>query len=213
VPTLRGLDVAAATDAWERLGFAVADGVCVIDGVALRLDQPGKLITAWALDGLAPGTDVDGLAVREAAPATGPAAHPNGTLAVDHLVVLSPVPSRTVAALATHGLDVRGQRHTDEYGAPYTQTFFRIGRPVLELIGPDTPTDDGPARFFGLAFTVPDLDATAAYLGDRLGRVKDAVQPGRRIATLRREAGAGVPVAFMSSGPGDDAVGDSGTRA
>jgi hypothetical protein len=34
--------------------------------------------------------------------------------------------------------------------------------------------------------------------------VKDAVQPGRRIATLRREAGAGVPLAFMS--PGADAV-------
>jgi hypothetical protein len=45
---------------------------------------------------------------------------------------------------------------------------------------------------------VPDLDATAAALGERLGAVKDAVQPGRRIATLRRQAGAGVPLAFMS---------------
>ena len=30
------------------------------------------------------------------------------------------------------------------------------------------------------------------------------VQPGRRIATLRREAGAGIPLAFMS--PGGDSL-------
>jgi hypothetical protein len=86
----------------------------------------------------------------------------------------------------------------------HTQTFFRVGKPVLELIGPDEPTGDEPARFYGIAFTVADLDATAAFLGEGLGDVKDAVQPGRRIATLRRAAGAGIPVAFMSPGP--DAV-------
>ena len=43
-----------------------------------------------------------------------------------------------------------------------------------------------------------DLDATARYLGDRLGTVKDAVQPDRRIASLRKEAGLAVPMAFMS---------------
>ncbi|HMF82034.1 MAG TPA: hypothetical protein VKI01_02020 [Acidimicrobiia bacterium] len=58
-----------------------------------------------------------------------------------------------------------------------------------------------PPRFYGIAFTVRDLAATAAALGKRLGAVKQAVQPGRRIATLRREAGAGVPLAFMSPEP------------
>jgi hypothetical protein len=54
-------------------------------------------------------------------------------------------------------------------------------------------------RFWGLAMTVADIDACAALLGDRLGPVKDAVQPGRRIATLRHEAcGLTVPIAFMS---------------
>ena len=48
------------------------------------------------------------------------------------------------------------------------------------------------------------LDVASALLGDRLGRVKDAVQPDRRIATLRREAGAGIPLAFMS--PGGDSL-------
>jgi hypothetical protein len=47
--------------------------------------------------------------------------------------------------------------------------------------------------------TVSDIDACAALLGDHLGPVKDAVQPGRRIATLRHEAcGLTVPIAFMS---------------
>jgi hypothetical protein len=38
-------------------------------------------------------------------------------------------------------------------------------------------------------------------LGDRLGEARDAVQEGRRIATLRREAGLAVPLAFMTAPP------------
>jgi hypothetical protein len=200
MPELRGLDVAADPATWAGLGFTVTDGVCAIDGVAVRLGADGKLITAWTVEGIAPGTDVDGLASTAGAPAEEGARHPNGSVTIDHLVVLSPQPARTIAALAAHDIEVRGERHTDQYGAPYTQTFFRLGRPILELIGPDTPTDDGPARFFGLAVTVADLDATAEFFGDRLGRVKEAVQPGRRIATLRRDAGAALPLAFMSGG-------------
>jgi hypothetical protein len=49
--------------------------------------------------------------------------------------------------------------------------------------------------------TVADLDALAARLGDHLGRIKDAVQPGRRIATLSGAAGLGEAVAFMSPEP------------
>lgn len=56
---------------------------------------------------------------------------------------------------------------------------------------------DAPCRFYGLAFLVDDLDATARTLGPLLGEARDAVQPGRRIATVRREARLGLPVAFM----------------
>ena len=42
------------------------------------------------------------------------------------------------------------------------QTFFRLGPVILELVGPPQPDGDGPARFWGIAFTVADLDATAA---------------------------------------------------
>jgi hypothetical protein len=202
---LLGLDLASDPAAWRDLGFAVDDdGVCAIDGVAIRLGRPGRRISGWALSGAAEGTDIDGLRTIEPPTTTDAPAHPNRTVAIDHLVVMTPDPARTIAALEEHGITVRRRRHTDQYGPPFTQTFFRLGRPILEVIGPDEPAGVDPARFYGIAFTVDDLDATAAMLGDRLGAVKDAVQPGRRIATLRREAGAGVPLAFMS--PGADAV-------
>ena len=208
VPELLELDVAADPDVWRALGFTInEEGVCAVDDVAIRLGCHGRKISGWALTGVPGGVEMDGLPTVPAPPTADRASHANGTVAVDHLVVMSPQPERTIKALAVHGIEPRRQRHTDQYGPPFTQTFFRLGRPILELIGPDAPMGSEPARFYGVAFTVEDLDATSALLGDRLGRVKRAVQPGRRIATLRREAGAGIPLAFMS--PGGDSLTES----
>ena len=49
--------------------------------------------------------------------------------------------------------------------------------------------------------TVADLDFAAAELGSLLGTIRDAVQPGRRIATIRRQAGLGLPVALITPEP------------
>jgi hypothetical protein len=69
---------------------------------------------------------------------------------------------------------------------------------ILELVGPQE-AGPGPASLWGLTFAVDDLEATAEFLGDRVGRVKDAVQPGRRITTLRgKEIGISPAIAFMS---------------
>jgi len=58
---------------------------------------------------------------------------------------------------------------------------------------------EGPASFWGFVLNVEDLDAAAALIGpDGIGEVKDAVQPGRRIATVRAELGLGLPVALMT---------------
>jgi hypothetical protein len=56
---------------------------------------------------------------------------------------------------------------------------------------------DPPERWEAAGFAVADRSCQ----GSLLGGVKDAVQPGRRIATLRREARLSVPVAFMSPDP------------
>lgn len=198
---LTGLTCAADPERWRAAGFAVDDdGTCRIGSVAVRLSGEGRHIRSWSVDGLEGVDNVDGLPVGPRSPAVHRAVHPNGVIEVDHLVVMTPDISRTTDALVATGMEVR---RTRDAGDGMQQVFFRLGGPViLEVIGPATARGDGPARFFGLAFTVADLDATAAFLGELLGAVKDAVQPGRQIATLRREAEVGTALAFMSPGTG-----------
>ncbi len=71
---------------------------------------------------------------------------------------------------------------------------------ILEVVEAPQAKERG-ARFWGLTLCVSDIDAWAELLGERLGEVRDAVQPGRRIATVRREAGLGLPVALISEEP------------
>jgi hypothetical protein len=193
-------------EAWETAGFTVDDdGVCRVGSVRIRLvgRDGGKRILGWSLRG-APGARLadgrlDGLptSASDAEPAQ-PAVHANGATHIDHVVLLSPDLPRTTMALATIGLEPRGDRATDTYGAPMRQIFFRLGEVILELVGGTEPGEGDPG-FFGLAITVDDLDATAALLGPGLGTPKDAVQEGRRIATLRhRDVGMSVATAFMS---------------
>lgn len=186
---------------WSELGFRVEHGATIVSGVRHQLGGERKGIRAWSLRG-AEADAVDGLVLDLPPPAVdddpgGP--HPNGVVGLDHVVLLSPDLDRTIAALEGIGLQLRRTREAGTYGTPMKQAFFRLGPVILEVVGPlDGPAGDGPPRFFGLAFTVEDLDATAAFLGDRLRPPKEAVQPGRRIATLDKAAGSTVALAFMS---------------
>jgi hypothetical protein len=117
---------------------------------------------------------------------------------IDHLVVLTPKLERTIEALEDAGLELRRVREGDTGMGRFRQAFFRVGRPILEVVEAADMDAGAPARFWGITFTTADIDASAAVLGDKLGRVKDAVQPGRRIATVRKEAGLGLPVALIS---------------
>lgn len=180
-------------EAWSALGFTVVDGVVPVGGVRIVLGAPGEGIVGWSLRGVDEGADLDGL-VTEVGSGPEPAAvdHPVGAVAVDHVVALTPDLDRTVAKLRAAGLDYR---RTREAGGGFRQAFFVVGPCLLELGG---PASEGDVRFWGLTLVVRDLDAAAEFLGDRLGEPKDAVQPGRRIATLRREAGLSVPLALMT---------------
>jgi hypothetical protein len=177
--------------AWESLGFAVADAVVALGGVRISLGARAPGIVGWSLRG-ARSQDLDGLETHEsnAAPPQ-PVEHPVGAVAVDHLVALTPDLDRTVEKLRAAGLD---HRLTRDGGGGMRQAFFALGPCLLELAGPA----EGEVRFWGLTVVVEDLDAAAERLGERLGRVKAAVQPGRRIATLRPEAGLSVPLALMT---------------
>jgi hypothetical protein len=208
--TIDTLTVADEPDAWTAAGFTVDDdGTCRVGHVRIRLvgREHGKRIVGWTLHGVAPDASVDGLPTTSSTDGLcEPAEHANGAVLIDHIVLLTPDQPRTVAAFEAIGLPPRRTRETDQYGPPFLQTFFRAGEVIVELIGPADATGDDPATFFGLAYTVADLDATERLLGPHLGRVKDAVQPGRQIATLRhKEVGMSVATAFMS--PGVDSLG------
>jgi hypothetical protein len=198
------LVLGGASGPWRELGFAVERGRMRVGGVTVRLDPAaGGGLVAWTLRGLR-GADLDGLPTSlddGAAPEPAPAsAHPNRAIAVDHVVVATPDLERTAAALAAAGLEQRRRRRAGSSERPVVQAFYRLGEVVLEVVG-SSEAPPGPARFWGMVFTVADLDACAAGLGERLGTVRDAVQPGRRIATVRPEAGLGLPVALMSPPP------------
>jgi hypothetical protein len=194
---------------WERAGFHVdPDGACRIGSVRVRLvgSAGARGIVGWSLrDAPAVGPDLDGIPTTSSStPPPVPARHPCGALSVDHVVILTPDGARTATAIAgATGLPVKRTRDTERDGIALQQRFLRAGEVILEVVSPAAvdATDDRPARVFGLALTVADIDALAELYGDALGRVRDAVQPGRRIATLRtRHLGLSTAVAFMSTG-------------
>jgi hypothetical protein len=196
---LRELVVGDPPEVWASLGFTMNGDRCRVGHVDIVCDPSvGKGIRKWSLVGEGPD-EVDGIPTTwmddgiEVAPA-----HPNGVFEIDHVVVSSPDIPRTISNLAKVGVPALRERETGTYGAPMVQVFFRLGQPILELIGPKDPQGDKPARFFGLAFTSQDLELTSKVIGDALHTPKDAVQVGRRIATLDKSAGSTIGFAIMS---------------
>jgi hypothetical protein len=192
-PELIALEIADPPEPWEALGFSVsADQVIELGGVRVKLGADGEGIVSWTLRGIQPLSSIDGLPTRVTDRSVDdPVAtvHPNGAIAVDHVVVLTPDFERTADAVAAAGMPLR--RLAERNGA--RQGFRRLGPAIMEIV----QASDGPTRFWGLVVIVSDLDALAERLGDLLRGVRPAVQPGRRIAPLRSKAGLGPAVAFM----------------
>jgi hypothetical protein len=205
--TLDELAVVDSHEAWQALGFAVGGEVCVVGGARIRFapELPGRGLAGWSLRGLADSADIDGLvtARSDRPPPPEPPAHPNGVTAIDHVVAITPDLDRTVAALSGAGLELRRIREEPTPAGAPRQAFFRLGAVILEVVQEppeaiERAGGDHPAFFWGLALVAPDLESTVAALGDRVSEIRDAVQPGRRIATLRRSANLAVPIALMT---------------
>lgn len=201
--TIAEIHVADPPDAWRAAGFAVDDdGGCRVGTVRIRLGAEGAGVVGWSLRDLPDGTaDLDGVPTTVTAEQPDePASHPNGVTHIDHVVLLSPHLARTLAVLEAVGLDVRRERDGALGGSPMRQVFFRLGEVILEVVGSPDAAGDGPSSIWGLTHVVADIDAAAALLGDHTAPVKDAVQPGRRITTVRtRELGISVRTALISS--------------
>jgi hypothetical protein len=205
--TLDELTIADAPDAWSALGFAVDGDVCLVGDVRIRLagTDRGRGVVGWSLRDVA-STELDGLPTTRSdrPPPSERLAHANGIAAIDHVVAITPALERTVVALEAAGLDLRRIREEPTPAGAPRQAFFRLGATILEVVQePPEAIESGggpdrPAFFWGLAVIAPGLDATAAKLGEHVGEVRAAVQPGRRIATLRRSAGLSVPIALMT---------------
>ncbi len=177
--------------AWVRLGFALQeDGSACVGGLRLATGGDELRVEAFGLVEERP----DGLAITAtAAPECERFGHPNGALAVDHVVAFTDDLDRTVDALERAGAPLR-RRAEPRPGTP--MAFHRLGPLVLEVVG----GAERPA-LWGLVVVVADLDACARDLGPLLGDVRAAVQPGRRIATVRPEAGVPVALALLTPQP------------
>lgn len=201
------LTVAGEPACWRAIGLTVTDdGLIPLIGTSIRVvpdaDRAPGLV-AWALSGEgpqgAPTADIDGLRTDVVDP-TGPvfAAHRLGASSLDHVVVTTPDLERTSDAIASAtGCELKRIR---DLGA-MRQGFHRIGRGglIVELVE-RSDVAPGPASFWGLVVIVDDIDAACALIGDdHVSPPKDAVQPGRRIATVRETAGLGLPVALMTA--------------
>jgi hypothetical protein len=203
---LVGLAVADPPERWAALGFDVRDGKIKAHSVSLTLGiaPQGGGIVGWTLSGSDCEGDVGGLATRwegsasamyRVAPTAG-----RGIRSLDHVVVATPAFDAFAAELDDRGMGLR--RITEIRGA--RMGFRRLGGPILEVV--EAP-EAGATAFWGLTFSVGGPPGGVESLDELcarnrfVGEPRPAVQPGRRIATVAREAGLSTRVAFIDPEP------------
>jgi len=155
--TIDELMVGDAPESWAALGFAVDGDVCVVGNVRIGLTgtDSGKGLMGWSLRDFG-GGELDGLSVTHSdrpPPAEVPE-HPNGIIAIDHVVAISSDLARTVTALQATGLDLRRIREEPTPAGAPRQAFFRLGAVILEVVqAPEEAIErtggDRPAFFWG----------------------------------------------------------------
>ena len=206
-PRLVALELHAEPGAWRGAGFTVSeDGRCRIGTTDFVLSGGDGGFAGWTIAGAVPGGDgLDGVATRVAAadaPLPEPsAAHPNAVTAIDHVVLATPDTARTYETLEAAGFVLRRVRDAGTPERPLRQGFFLFSDVLLEVVGPPEPapgTSEADATLWGITLVAEDLSAAAAAFGATLSAPRAAVQPGREIAVVAREAGLGVRVALMT---------------
>jgi hypothetical protein len=200
--TVAALEVVAPIAAWQAAGLPLVDGEAIVDGIAIRMREPATdelaRIERWVLaDCPTEVTTIDGLPTARGVPLSS-SGRGEGLLAgsrFDHLVVMTSSLERTCAAI--EGATAAPLKRIREAG-PVRQGFHRLGGLIIEVV--ETAQVTVPhALFWGFVLIVDDLHEVCAALGPELISLpKQAVQPGRQIATFRQGAGLGVPTALMT---------------
>ncbi len=199
---LAAVEIGGEPAPWQTIGLELdAGGRIPFANGALEFVPDRQGIVGLVIDGIDHlPADLEGIPLRAGRPV--PAIeHPVDAFELDHLVIMTDSLERTSQAVADGlGLERRRLRETETV----RQAFHRFADQggvrgcIVEIVENERVRQ--PA-LFGLVLNLADIDAAAARLGpDLLGLPKPAVQPGRRIATVRAAAGLGVAVAFMSPG-------------
>jgi hypothetical protein len=200
--TVAEIVIAAEPGSWRDVGFEIGDdSACQVGGIRIRFVGGRDGIVRWVFaDAPDPSlADIDGLATGHGDPPDKPGIdQPNGVFGIDHIVVNTPDLERTCDAIAA-ATDAPLKRIRE--AGTMRQGFHRLGELIVEVVSHPRVVEDR-ASFWGLALNVRDIDALFGRYGDSvISPPKDAVQPGRRIASFREAAALGVPVAVMSANP------------
>jgi hypothetical protein len=197
---LAAIDIGGDRVPWEAIGLRADDqGRIPFANGALVFEAGGHGIVGLAIDGVERlPAQIEGIPLRAGTVVAG-IEHPIGAFEIDHVVIMTDSLDRTSESVTEAlGLECRRIRETETV----RQAFHRFADQggvrgcIIEIV--ENARVARPA-LFGLVLNLADLDAAAARSGpDVIGDPKPAVQPGRRIATVRSTAGLGVAVALMS---------------
>ena len=207
-PTIDELVLADDPARWARLGFAVRDGCCTLGACAAALPRrrararDPRLVAARRRQHRARRAGDDPLATAAAGSRAGASQRgPRDRSRRRDVAGSRPqrqgtAGRRPAAAADPRGADPRGRSASGFL--PSRRGDPRVGPGARR--GPRARRSRGPAgRAFGVSRCARRIwSVTAGVLGEHVGSIRPAVQPGRQIATLRRSAGLAIPVAFMS---------------
>lgn len=203
------LRLATPVESWSSLGFEVSssshEALVSVAGLDFRFVDaestgPESAVTGWTLRSSHVGAaDVDGIATwwtDEPSPIRDPHNRLRVT-AIDHIVIMTGSLDRSSEAIERE-LGAPRKRVRDA-GGGVRQGFHRAGDIILEVVERPDIDASTPSSLWGVVFVVDDLESAVNWLGpDAVSAPRDAVQPGRRIASIRREVGLGLPVALMT---------------
>jgi catechol 2,3-dioxygenase-like lactoylglutathione lyase family enzyme len=190
---------AGTTTAIGALAFAVTElehaglllsrrGLPAIEPAVPWLDRPAMPLMPASARGL------NLLLTRQAS-----IADPASAIRLDHVVIRSGDPERTLALLSGRlGLELRLDRSNPAWGTRLL--FFRCGDLVVE-VSHDLAAGitDAPDSAWGMTWRVPDIASSHARLeatGIPVSPLRVGRKPETRIFTIRDHA-AGVPTAFI----------------
>jgi hypothetical protein len=206
-PRLTELRIGDSEDLWLDLGFETAEGRCRLGttDIVLTGSTEGRGIHGWTWSGAHSTAQVGDITTavvsapdddRDDDVTPGPT-HRNGAVGLFYVVLFGPSWKEAAGAVASLGLDP-GHGVAMGSSRPVTlRSLADAGDVGVEVIGPEEPDPARGWRLWGIIVEVDDLDRTAEHLGRRLRSIKQAVQPGRRIATLDKAAGSTVATAFI----------------